>query len=58
VVELFDQLGRSVLARTVPISEGRMSTIVNTEGLLPEGAYLVAVTAGEQRTVLRGMIRH
>ncbi len=56
-MELTDLSGKSALIRQIPIQDGTANTIVNLNGQLATGMYLVKFTSGEFRSTQRLVIQ-
>ena len=46
-VDIYDAFGRRVSARTIPVQDGFLNTVIDLNGELAAGVYLVNITAGE-----------
>jgi hypothetical protein len=46
-VDIFDLFGKRVSARTIAVTDGQVNTILDLNGELAAGMYLVNITAGE-----------
>jgi hypothetical protein len=46
-VDIFDLFGKRVSARTIAVNDGMISTVLDLNGDLAAGMYLVNITAGE-----------
>ena len=56
-VDIFDLTGKRVMAREFPVNDrGMINTVIDLNGDLANGAYLVSVIAGEQRFTTRLVI--
>jgi hypothetical protein len=45
-VDLFDVFGKRVAARTIPVQDGFVNTMLELNGELANGLYMVSITAG------------
>ena len=56
-VDIHDLSGKRVMAREIPVNDrGMLNTVIDLNGNLANGAYLVSVIAGEQRFTQRLVI--
>ena len=46
-VDIFDLFGKRVSARTIAVADGGVNTVLDLNGELAAGMYLVNITAGE-----------
>jgi hypothetical protein len=46
-VDIFDLFGKRVSARTIAVTDGGINTVLDLNGDLAAGMYLVNITAGE-----------
>ena len=56
-VDIFDLFGKRVSARTIAVNDGVLNTVVELNGELASGMYLVNVTAGEKTYVERLVVQ-
>jgi len=56
-VDIFDMTGQRVSARTIAINEGIVNTVLQLNGELANGLYLVTIMAGERRFVERLVVQ-
>jgi Secretion system C-terminal sorting domain len=52
-VEVTDAFGKRVMVTQEAIAEGQISTMIQLDGALAEGIYLLTITAGDTRTTRR-----
>jgi len=55
-VDIFDMTGKRVVARMIPTQGDRLNTVLDIQGDLATGIYLVNITAGTQRYTERLVI--
>jgi len=56
-VDIFDLFGKRVSARTIPVQDGFVNTVLELNGDMANGMYMVNITAGEQRYTERLVIQ-
>ncbi|MBK9287687.1 MAG: T9SS type A sorting domain-containing protein [Flavobacteriales bacterium] len=56
-VDIFDLYGKKVTSRTIAINGSTLNTVINLDGSIASGMYLVNLTAGEQTFVQRLVIQ-
>jgi len=56
-VDIFDLYGKKVTSRTIAINGSTLNTVINLDGTIASGMYLVNLTAGEQTFVQRLVIQ-
>jgi len=56
-VDIFDLYGKRVSTRTIAAQGGFVNTVLDLDGELADGMYLVNITAGEQRYTERLVIQ-
>ena len=56
-VDLFDLMGKRVAARTVAVRDGMINTVLDLNGELSNGMYMVNITAGEKNYTERLVIQ-
>jgi hypothetical protein len=56
-VDITDMFGKRVSARTIAVTDGFINTVLELEGEMANGLYLVHITAGEQRFTERLVIQ-
>ena len=57
-VDIYDAFGRRVMARTIPAQDGFLNTILDLDGQMSAGVYVVNITAGEASFTERLVIQH
>jgi len=45
-VDIYDAFGKRVAARTIPVQDGFVNTVLELDGALANGLYMVGITAG------------
>jgi len=55
-VDIFDLTGKQIVARIIPTQGDRLNTVLNLNGDLATGMYLVNITAGDKRYTERLVI--
>ncbi len=58
VVDIHDLYGKRVVAKTLPCQDGMLSTVLDLDGALAAGMYVVSITAGERMYSERLVIQH
>ncbi len=48
-VDIFDLTGKRISARTIAVNDGFVNTVLDLDGDMASGIYLVSITSGEQR---------
>ena len=56
IVEIYDMTGKQIVARMIPTQGERMNTVLDLQGDLATGMYLVNITAGNKRYTERLVI--
>jgi hypothetical protein len=56
-IDIVDLYGKRVSARTIPVTDGFVNTVLDLEGTMANGLYMVNITAGEQRFTERLVIQ-
>ncbi|HMC97857.1 MAG TPA: T9SS type A sorting domain-containing protein, partial [Flavobacteriales bacterium] len=56
-VDIFDLLGKRVSARTIPVQGGFINTVLDLDGDMTGGMYLVNITAGGKHYTERLVIQ-
>ena len=56
-VDIYDLYGKRVSARTIPVQDGFINTVLDLDGDMASGMYMVNITAGEQRYTERLVIQ-
>jgi 5-hydroxyisourate hydrolase-like protein (transthyretin family) len=56
-VDLFDLTGKRVLARQLPLQDGRLYSVLSLGDEVASGIYMVNVTAGDFTTTERLVIQ-
>ncbi len=56
-VDIFDLYGKKVTSRTIAINGSTLNTVINLDGTIASGMYLVNLTAGEQTFIQRLVIQ-
>ncbi len=46
-VDIYDAFGKRVTARTIAVQDGYLNTVLDLNGALANGLYMVSITAGE-----------
>jgi len=57
-VDIFDMTGKQVVTRIIPTQGDRLNTVLDLNGDLATGMYLVNITAGDKRYTERLVIAH
>ena len=55
-VDIFDMYGKRVFDRMVPVQQGMVNTVLELDGRLAAGMYMVNITMGGERRVERLVI--
>ncbi|MBK6343107.1 MAG: T9SS type A sorting domain-containing protein [Flavobacteriales bacterium] len=45
-VDIFDAYGKRAIARTIAVQDGFVNTVIDLDGALANGLYMVSITAG------------
>ncbi|HMC96226.1 MAG TPA: T9SS type A sorting domain-containing protein, partial [Flavobacteriales bacterium] len=56
-VDIYDFVGKRVSARTIPVQDGFINTVLDLDGDMASGVYMVNITAGDQRFTERLVIQ-
>jgi len=56
-VDIFDLYSKQVTVRTIPVQDGLVNTVLDLEGDMANGMYMVHITAGGQRYTERLVIQ-
>src|SRR5436190_10804651 len=56
-VDIYDLYGKHVSGRTIPVQDGFINTVLDLDGDMASGMYMVNITAGEQRYTERLVIQ-
>src|SRR5690606_32760869 len=56
-VDMFDLFGKRVIARTIAAQDGNLNTVIDLEGQLAAGMYMVNITAGDKTYTQRLVVQ-
>ena len=56
-VDIYDFVGKRVSARTIPVQDGFINTVLDLDGDMASGVYMVNITAGDQHFTERLVIQ-
>jgi len=56
-VDIFDMVGKKVATRSIPVNGTTLNTVIELNGSVANGMYLVNVTTGDQTMTQRLVIQ-